>query len=152
MTTDMDNKLPYTTIRADIAHALRFGPLSVAQMLGVLPYDETQLRNMLRRMAADNAVLRTGQGIYSLPAPADTTNLVPRRDRAHDFSPTGKFSLVHSPDMTTPPARPGAMDYAALPSRRGNRLFYRDGRVEILSLQGSAATPAQSEPPRASAH
>ena len=134
--TQLGNKLPYTTIRADIAHALRFGELSVAQMLDVLPYGETQLRNMLRRMAADKAVLRTGQGIYSLPAPVDATNLVPRRDRAHDFSPTGKFSLVHSPDMTTPPARPGAMDYAALPSRRGNRLYYRDGRIQMI---GAAA-------------
>ena len=136
MRTDMGNKLTYTTIRADIVRVLRRGALSVAQMLGVLPYNETQLRNMLRRMAADKAVLRTGQGIYSLPAPADTTNLVPRRDRAYDFSPTGKFSLVHSPDMTTPPARPGAMDYAALPSRRGNRLYYRDGRIQTI---GTAA-------------
>ena len=130
--TQLGNKLPYTTIRADIERVLRFGPLSVAQMLGVLPYDESQLRNMLRRMADDKALLRTGRGIYSLPAPADTTNLVPRRDRAHDFSPTGKFSLVHSPDMTTPPARPGAMDYATLPSRRGNRLYYRDGRIQTI--------------------
>lgn len=148
----MGNKLPYTAIRADIERVLRRGALSVAELVEATPYNETQLRNMLRRMAADKAVLRTGQGIYSLPAPADTTNLVPRRDRAYDFSPAGKFSLVHSPDMTTPPARPGAMDYAVLPSRRGNRLFYRDGRVETLCLQGSAATPAQSEPPRASAH
>lgn len=32
-----------------------------------------------------------------------------------------------------PPAqRPGSMDFLNWPSRRGNRLYYRDGRIEIL--------------------
>lgn len=51
--------------------------------------------------------------------------LMPRREAA---------AVVYEPlqlhDM--PPLRPGALDYLKHPSRRGNRLFYADGRVEVM--------------------
>lgn len=31
-----------------------------------------------------------------------------------------------------PAARPGSMDFINWPSRRGDRLYYRDGRIEIV--------------------
>ena len=45
---------------------------------------------------------------------------------------------VQSHTLTTsiwnrPPApRPGSLDFLEFPSRRGNRLYYRDGRIEIV--------------------
>lgn len=31
-----------------------------------------------------------------------------------------------------PAPRPGSLDFLEFPSRRGNRLYYRDGRIEIV--------------------
>ena len=42
------------------------------------------------------------------------------------------MAATRTGDMSTPPLRPGALDYLKHPSRRGNRLFYADGRVEVM--------------------
>ena len=38
----------------------------------------------------------------------------------------------HCPELSLPAVRVGADDHQAYPSRRGNRLFYKDGRVSSV--------------------
>ena len=38
----------------------------------------------------------------------------------------------HCPELSLPAVRIGADDHQAYPSRRGNRLFYKDGRVSSV--------------------
>ena len=52
--------------------------------------------------------------------------LMPKREAA-----AVKYEPLQLHDM--PPLRPGALDYLKHPSRRGNRLFYADGRVEVMA-------------------
>jgi len=70
----------------------------------------------------DHATLQAlpGGGIYRTTQPKALLNPVELVTQARAFSP-----------------RLGSMDFAQWPSRRGNRLHYRDGRVESLAQTGA---------------
>lgn len=51
-----------------------------------------------------------------------------RPDRAAHRTQTFEAILVERP----PVLRPGCLDFMAFPSRRGNYLYYRDGRIERI--------------------
>lgn len=47
---------------------------------------------------------------------------------------TKKMSGVyHCPELSLPAVRPGADNHMEYPSRRGNTLYYRDGRTERIT-------------------
>lgn len=58
--------------------------------------------------------------------------------RSHKAPPLPRTATVHTglytgTELAPYAGRPGAMDACALPSRMGNRLHYRDGRVETVA-------------------
>lgn len=48
---------------------------------------------------------------------------------------TYRTTGVYRPEQYQRPMRPGSQDFLKFPSRVGNRLYYRDGRVETLEQQ-----------------
>lgn len=54
-----------------------------------------------------------------------------RRKASKPVSNSTSSEIYTAPELRAP-VRPGAMDAMALPSRMGDRLYYRDGRVEII--------------------
>lgn len=54
-----------------------------------------------------------------------------RRKSSKPVRNSTSSDIYTAPELRAP-VRPGAMDAMALPSRMGDRLYYRDGRVEII--------------------
>ena len=130
-------RVPYPQVAQDLLQALLHGERTVHQLVRITHYSDSQVRNALTRLSAAREVQRVATGTYRHANPLPVSNtVVPRRQHVIEPMSTGKTTLNHCPDMSTPPARPGAMDYAALPSRRGDRLHFRDGRIETI---GAAA-------------
>lgn len=64
---------------------------------------------------------------------ADATRALPR---------TRLIPVVRPLDSVALPLRPGSMDFLAHPSRCGDRLFFRDGSVLLLSSTNPLPQPA----------
>ncbi|WP_374492788.1 hypothetical protein [Brachymonas sp.] len=123
----------YAIAREDVLVRVRRGATTPRQMASGLPHSEKLIRHVLQQLVEENKVVLIGRGQYALTSDPKEGARAGRRFVAPDYSPIGKqFNLVRTGDMSTPPMRPGAMDYAAIPSRRGNKLYYRDGRIETI--------------------
>lgn len=109
------------TIKPTPQHILNL----LAQRTATLP--EIAQHAGITRDHASTAVTRLVRAgsIKRIPGDPNRYMLMPRREAA-----AVKYEPLQLHDM--PPLRPGALDYLKHPSRRGNRLFYADGRVEVM--------------------
>ena len=97
----------------------------LAQRTATLP--EIAQHAGITRDHASTAVTRLVRAgsIKRTPGDPNRYMLMPKREAAEV-----KYEPLQLHDM--PPLRPDALDYLKHPSRRGNRLFYADGRVEVM--------------------
>lgn len=102
------------TIKPTPQHILNL----LAQRTATLPEIANHASTAVTRLVRAGSIKR-------IPGDPNRYMLMPKREAA-EF----KHEPLQLHDM--PPLRPGALDYLKHPSRRGNRLFYADGRVEVM--------------------
>lgn len=143
---------PYSSQNVGLLKALaRLGQTPVSTLAAHMP-EEQDIAARLRSMSKRGAVRRCSVGKV-LDAVWELTDMGrqvlhnagsrPVRTNTHKRSKTpvstieARLQAINAlpyscPELRSFPTRPGAMDAFSLPSRMGNRLHYRDGRVERM--------------------